>query len=237
MTKKIHYLFLMSFLSAASMTGSSSSTGNAQPDDTTIGAAKSVQVAPSQEKRNVPREVSLRQDIRNHPFLFAAAAIADEAIIIFLLIIIGFFHDWDIDVLTLLDVFCLFVIGVIFLGGFSLLAASRSSRWRSESKKEEEFIIPSFSVRLWHSFRFMLLPFLVSMTIKVSLLSSDNSPAWAEPVFDFLCGWFDEDTAGFVGCCGTPLILSLLGYLGIVAYDYFHAQGKREEKKELVATS
>ena len=80
MTKKLHYLFLVSFLS----TGSTSNIGSEQPKDTTIDVPKKVQVTPSKEKSNVPTRPSFWQDIKNHPFAWIASAIVAECFVFLL---------------------------------------------------------------------------------------------------------------------------------------------------------
>ena len=232
MTKKIHYLFLTSLLGTFSMAGSASSIDNEQPKDTTIEVVENVQVPPSKEMSSVQTPLSWWQDIKNHPFVWAAAVCVAEfcLVLIAIAIIIQDIFDSPNFWGGLFYAFSTFVGSSVIFGVLSLLSTSWKSRWRSESKKEEGFVIPSFSVRFWRSFRFMLIPSVVSMVLKIPFFFGFIKKI--KPLAKVLYGKDLE----FYRFAGLPLILCLLGYVGIFAYGYFR-QGKNKEKKDLAATS
>ena len=237
MSKKLYYLFLMSLLSAFSVASAASNTGDEQPKDTTVEAPENVQMPlVSPEKPNVPTRPSFWQDINNHPFVWMFSAILFDILFVFLKLVdidfsFLFFFANEGNLRKIEKEVLNSIIALAAFGVLSLLPACWANRWGNEGKKGEGFVIPSFKIRLWRSFRVALIPFVVSNVLRIPYifeLKTISKYMYLKLKYDSL-----EE---FLLVVLYPTIIYLIASCVIFAYNYWR-QGKNKEKKDLVSNS
>ena len=180
MKNKLPYLFLISLIGTARMAATEAPLATDPPKESISKHENEVlkkQGEPSSGERVDVPVTSFFEDVKNHPVLWGISyllhsvifSIANDYFVarknavffgetdrsIFWTVFNGV-EDVTKSFLSLPAVFLLFFVSFPLSVLLSLALASWKSRWRVQDEKGEQAGTPSFNVRFWRSFRFML---------------------------------------------------------------------------------
>ena len=224
----IYFLYIYLFLSicpsfgTASMADTGARTGT-KPTEENISKGKSNKEDKTSKENSNESMTPFSQDIKNNPYLWfclSLGSIANFCILyLFYAIIVKYEYKSAMDAQTNNKTWNnedawdnvkfggqLILVILMLYTVISMLLASWESLWVNEGEKEEERVVPSFKVRFWRSFRFML-PLILINPIMNAL----------KELLTYI--YPKEEYMPLLVVAFSPCIISLTAYVSIEAYD------------------
>lgn len=160
---------------------------------------------------------SLKADIRHHPILWILSPLATGA---FTFLVAFYIPDTRIDVQTLIGFTQLTLLFAAVTLLVALVLASWRGLWRVQSAASEESDLPHFSSRCWRVFRFLG---------SLMLLSDVFFGLYLFELLDTIVSF--KNLYASLGLY--PMLVSLLIWLGVLAYDGYLGKGETEKSSTL----